>query len=376
VFGWLADRVSRWLLVGVGVGVWSLASGASGLAHTFTILLITRLFVGIGEAGYGPAAPTIIADLYPIEQRGQKLAWFYMAIPVGSALGYMWGGALAAAINWRWAFYTVVPPGLVLAALSLIKRDPRRTARTVQPTTHNPQPPTAVESNAPPRAAGYLSLLRNRSYLLDCAGMTAMTFAIGGISFWMPHYLVEYRNAGTLAHVNTIFGGLTVVAGIAATLLGGIAGDRLRPRYPGSYFLVSGIAILIACPFVLLMMYLESPWLWVALFVAVFFLFFNTGPTNTILANVTAPSIRASGFALNILLIHALGDAISPPVLGAIVGPEKRWNLAFVVVTVVMALAGVLWLFGTKHLAGDTAAAEAAAAAEAVVAGDKMATEV
>src|SRR4051794_36109515 len=83
VFGWLADRVSRWLLVGVGVGVWSLASGASGLAHTFTILLITRLFVGIGEAGYGPAAPTIIADLYPIEQRGQKLAWFYMAIPVG-----------------------------------------------------------------------------------------------------------------------------------------------------------------------------------------------------------------------------------------------------------------------------------------------------
>src|SRR5438552_12381292 len=64
IFGWLADRVSRWLLVGLSVAVWSLATGASGLAATFSILLITRCFVGIGEGGYGPAAPTLIADLY------------------------------------------------------------------------------------------------------------------------------------------------------------------------------------------------------------------------------------------------------------------------------------------------------------------------
>src|SRR4051812_48040176 len=109
IFGWLADRMSRWVLVGIGVTLWSLASGASGLAMTFTMLLITRLFVGIGEAGYGPAAPTIISDLYPIERRGQKLAWFYMAIPVGSALGYMWGGQMQQWMNWRWAVFTVVP---------------------------------------------------------------------------------------------------------------------------------------------------------------------------------------------------------------------------------------------------------------------------
>src|SRR5206468_8154786 len=125
------------------------------------------------------------------EHRGQKLAWFYMAIPVGSALGYMWGGAIASAINWRWAFYTVVPPGLFLAALSLMRRDSRNAAREAQRVTRAPE-------SGPPRAAGYLSLLRNRSYLLACAGMTAMTFAIGGISFWMPHYLAEYREAGTL----------------------------------------------------------------------------------------------------------------------------------------------------------------------------------
>src|SRR5262249_9058154 len=92
LFGWLADRVSRWLIVGLGVIVWSLASGASGLAETYGMLLATRIFVGVGEAAYGPAAPTLIADYFPVEKRGRVLAWFYMAIPVGSALGYAWGG--------------------------------------------------------------------------------------------------------------------------------------------------------------------------------------------------------------------------------------------------------------------------------------------
>src|SRR5689334_6260804 len=77
LFGWLADRMSRWLLVALSVGVWSLATGGSGLAPTFTILLVTRCLVGIGEAGYGPAAPTLISDLYPLSRRGQVLSWFY-----------------------------------------------------------------------------------------------------------------------------------------------------------------------------------------------------------------------------------------------------------------------------------------------------------
>src|SRR5437899_12365 len=127
IFGWLADRMSRWLLVGVSVILWSLATGASGLAGTFTILLITRLFVGIGEAGYGPSAPTIISDLYPVARRGSVLAWFYAAIPVGSALGYVIGGLVATATgDWRWAFYLVLPPGLVLGAWCFFMRDPPR----------------------------------------------------------------------------------------------------------------------------------------------------------------------------------------------------------------------------------------------------------
>src|SRR5262245_28561812 len=88
VFGWLGDKRPRWALVGIGVIVWSLASGGSGLATTYVMLLLTRCLVGIGEAAYGPVAPAMLSDLYPERKRGQVLAFFYMAIPVGSALGF------------------------------------------------------------------------------------------------------------------------------------------------------------------------------------------------------------------------------------------------------------------------------------------------
>src|SRR5947199_423622 len=125
ILGLLADRISRWLIVGSAVILWSLASGGSGLAATFTILFATRICVGIGEGGYGPAAPTIISDLFPIQTRGRMMAVFYTAIPVGSALGYVIGGLIGAHLGWRWAFYLVAPPGLLLGLLCFFQRDPR-----------------------------------------------------------------------------------------------------------------------------------------------------------------------------------------------------------------------------------------------------------
>src|SRR5207253_6802140 len=139
------------------------------------------------------------------------------------------------------------------------------------------------------------------------------------------------------------FGAITVVAGLLATLAGGWAGDALRPRFGGAYFLVSGVAMLVGFPMILLMLWTPFPLAWVWVFAAVFCLFFNTGPTNTILANVTHPSVRASGFALNILVIHALGDAISPPVMGW-VRDHYNWETSFVVVSLLMLVGGVLWL--------------------------------
>jgi MFS family permease len=342
VFGWLADRMSRWVLVGVSVILWSLATGASGKAGFFMMLLITRLFVGVGEAGYGPSAPTIISDLYPVSRRGSVLAWFYAAIPVGSALGYVIGGSIAHRFGWRAAFYAVVPPGLLLGVFCFFMKDP--------PRGQNDEGVDTASHKA--TVADYMVLLKTPSYVLDTLGMAAMTFAIGGISFWIPKYFVDHRQAGDLGSVNSTFGAIVVVAGLLATLAGGWVGDRLRSRFPGSYFLVSGAGIILACPFVIAMLHAPFPWAWVLLAIAVFWLFFNTGPSNAILANVTHPSVRATAFALNICVIHVLGDAVSPPLLGKI--GHVNWDAAFIVVAVVMALAGVLWFWGAKYLQKDT----------------------
>ncbi|HEX8077203.1 MAG TPA: MFS transporter [Chthoniobacterales bacterium] len=348
IFGRLADRWSRWLLIGGGVAIWSLASGATGIAGSFGILLLTRIFVGIGEGAYGPAAPTILADLYPLQIRGRIMAVFFMAIPVGSALGYAFGGWANANFGWRWAFYLVLPPGLLFAVFCAFMREPRKLIASSE------------QKQRRDRRAEFTALFRTRSYVLNTLASAAMTFAIGGIAFWTPTYIYEYRGQPDLGRINMIFGGITVVAGILATLLGGWAGDRLRDRHAGSYFLVSGTGMLIAFPFIIAMLFLPFPLAWGAIFFAVFFLFLNTGPANTALANVTQPSIRATGFALNILIIHALGDAISPPLIGAVAG-RTNMNVAFGVVSATVLLSGLIWLWGMKYLPADTAAVEIAA---------------
>lgn len=344
IFGLLADRISRWLIIGISVVLWSAATAASGLAGTFALLLITRLFVGIGEGGYGPAAATIIADVFPLLTRGRALSFFYVAIPVGSALGYAIGGFVAAHWSWHAAFFVVAPPGLLLGLACFFQRDPRER--------------TAPQERKRARFQDYLALAHIRSYVLNTFAMTALTFAIGGLSFWVPGYL-EYRGLPPSSRI--IFGGITVIAGLTATLLGGIAGDRLRKRFGGSYFLVSGVGILIAFPFSAAMLFTPFPAAWVLMFIAIFFLFFNTGPSNTALANVTMPSVRATAFALNIFVIHALGDALAPPLIGA-VADRTNMNIAFLVVSATMLLAGILWLAGIKYLPADTNAVEIASA--------------
>jgi MFS family permease len=339
VFGWLADRMSRWVLVGLGVIVWSIASGESGRAELFMVLLITRMFVGIGEAAYGPAAPTLISDYYPVEKRGQVLAWFYMAIPVGSALGFIFGGLMDKYVNWRWAFYAVVPPGILLGLICFWM----------------PRPPAQAKQKTPARWDDYLVLLRTPTYVLNCIGMAALTFAIGGISHWMPKYVYTFRGAGELATANSIFGLITVVTGIFGTLAGGIVGDRLRGRVRGAYLMVSGVGLLLAFPFFLAMLFVPFPYAWILIFLAEFFLFFNTGPSNTALANVASPKVRATAFAMNIFFIHALGDAISPPIIGTLTDRfGGNMNVGFGVVGAMMLVGGVVWMIAARTLDRDT----------------------
>jgi MFS transporter, Spinster family, sphingosine-1-phosphate transporter len=353
ILGFLADRFSRWTIVGACVILWSFGTAASGFAGTFLVLFLTRIFVGIGEGGYGPAAPTILADYFGTQTRGRVMAIFCAAIPVGSALGFVLGGLIAGLpperwftgnpdLGWRWAFYLVAIPGIILGLLCFFQKDPRA-------------PSDVREERRRAHKENYLALLRTRSFVFNCLAQTAMTFALGGLAFWMSAYLI-FRNQSP-AVATPIFGGITVVAGLISTLVGGFVADRLRKRFSGSYFLVSGLGMLLAFPLFIAMIYAPFPLAWYFLFGAVFFVFLNTGPSNAALANVAGPKVRATAFALNILIIHLLGDALSPPLLGAIAG-RTNMNVAFLVISVAMLASGIIWLFGMKYLAADTAAVE------------------
>jgi MFS family permease len=346
LLGFLADRFSRWVIVGIAVILWSLATGGTGLATTFGILFATRICVGIGEGGYGPAAPTILSDLFPLEKRGRIMAMFCAAIPVGSALGYVLGGLVGVHYGWRWAFYVLVVPGLLLGLACFLQRDPRVAAHHV------------LQESPRRTLADYLRLFKTRSYLINCVAQTLMTFAAGGLGYWIAAYL-KFRNQDP-ATSRTIFGLITVVAGLTSTLLGGVVADKLRPRYPGSDFWVSGIGMLIAAPVFVVSLYLPFPAAWAGMFLAIFFLFLNTGPSNTALANVSRPIVRATAFAMNIFVIHLLGDVQASWMLGYV---GDHWNIrvAFVCVSGIIFASGLVWLYGAKYLGADTAAAEASA---------------
>ena len=246
-------------------------------------------------------------------KRGQVLSWFYMAIPVGSTMGYVLGGYVAAvnrnAQSWRWAFYAVVIPGLLLGLWSLSMREPHHGHPRISP------PCPSAADNGRTTARFWKRLLRALH-----AGDDGHDLRRRALGWWMADYLHLHKVPWVWGKIEPVafFGLVTAVAGVLGTLAGGVVGDACRTRWPGSYFLVSGAAMLACVPCALLFLVVPFPWAWGFVFVAEFLLFFNTGPTNTILANVVHPSIRSTGFALNIFIIHTLGDAISPPLVGAV----------------------------------------------------------
>jgi MFS family permease len=290
--------------------------------------------------------------MYPASKRGWVLSWFYIAIPVGAALGVVLGGLIASMSSWHWSFFLMAPPGIALAILAWFRPEPTRGAAE------------GSRLDAPPLPLRHAlrDLIRNRSFVMNTLGMTAMTFAVGGMSFWMPTYIHEFRmqggtdEAGTaqLAKVTTTFGAITVVAGLAGTLAGGWIGDRLRGRMKGAYAAVSGLGMLAAFPCFLLVLYTPFPVAWVFMFLSIFLLMLGTGPTNTIIANVTPATVRATAYAANIFVIHALGDAISPPIIGLVSDRTGDMNTAFLIVGGAIVVSGLLWLLTARTLDADT----------------------
>lgn len=349
VFGWLGDRYVRKWIAGVGVAVWSVSTAASALASNFAQLFSLRMLLGIGEASYATVAPTIITDLYPRQSRSKMLSFFYVAIPVGYALGYILGGELGIRFGWRMAFLMVGLPGLLMALAILFVEEP---VRGQSEDVSDAELSQYLSTRIPLKA--YAELWFNKSYVYDTLGMILMTFATGGLSAWMPMYFYRVRGI-ELASADRYIGIATLAAGIIGTFFGGWLADKLQARYKSAYFTVSGVGMLLSVPFVVAALYARTPLLcWLSVFCAEFFLFLNTGPANAILINVTMPKMRVTAFSINLFFIHALGDVFSPTVIGRV---SDKTNLLFALLAtmpVAMALSGVFYLMGARHIVADT----------------------
>jgi predicted MFS family arabinose efflux permease len=344
IFGLLADRWSRPRLMGLGLAVWSAATAFSGVVRGYGALLLGRAAVGIGEASYGAVAPAMLSDHFAPDARGRALAFFSMAIPVGSAFGYLLGGILERAFGWRAAFFIVGLPGLFLAWSVSRLADPARGA------LDGAGSHTAEADR--PRARHYHELLGTPSYLLNCLAMTAMTFAVGGLAVWVPTYLARVRGM-ELAQANVTFGLLTLISGVIGTLMGGWLGDRLLPRVPAAYFLVSGVGLALSVPCAAAVILMDDrTWVLTAIFLAELLIFLNTGPLNAIIANVSRAEVRATAYAANIFIIHALGDAIAPTIVG-MVSDRVGLATAFWIAPATLALAALFCFWGMRYLADD-----------------------
>jgi len=342
-FGWFGDRFSRVHLAAGGVAAWSLATAMAGFSTGYRTLIAARAAVGIGEASFGTVSPGLVSDFFPKEERGRVLSRFYVAIPVGSAIGYLLGGILGKIYGWHSAFFIVGLPGMILALMLFFLKEPQRGGESQD---------TDEETETVSVDRSYRSLARNHSFLMNTLAMTAMTFAMGGLAQWFPSFLHRAHSLD-IAEGNMLFGGVTVVAGIAGTMAGGWLGDYWQKRKKGGYLVVSGAGFFIGAPIAMFAMLAPSPfWCMTATFFAEFFLFLNTGPLNTVIINVTKPEIRAMAFAVNIFFIHALGDAISPSIIGWF---SDAWGLrtALLLTPLAMMAAGVFCMICTRHIAAD-----------------------
>jgi MFS transporter, Spinster family, sphingosine-1-phosphate transporter len=331
--GPLADRYSRKLIIVLGAMFWSGFTLLTALTHTYGQLLVRHTLVGIGEATFVTIAPTFVADLFSEDKRGRILGVFYLAIPVGSAAGYLLGGYLAPAYGWRFPFYIGAAPGFLLAlAVLFLKEPPRGQFDTLQET---------------PDRSTLLGLLHNRAFLAATLGMAAMTFSLGGIQVWMPQFLYSERHY-SLASANLLFGVIIVVDGVLASLAGGWLGDYLLRHTKSSYYLVSAVSMALGIPFMIVALFTSGRASVPSIAVAAFFLLLNTSPLNAAVINSVGSRIRASALAANIFVIHILGDVPSPTMMGW-VADHRSLQAAFILPVIAMVLSSAILCFGMKY---------------------------
>lgn len=362
--GPLADRYSRKIIIAAGAIFWSALTLLTAVTHTYGELLVRHTLVGIGEATFVTIAPTFVADLFSEDKRGRILGVFYLAIPVGSAAGYLLGGYLAPIHGWRFPFYVAAAPGFLLALAVLFLKEPVRGQFDSLKDEAQETPPVfpdlkfSAVISSPMRIARaiyarlqtafmmFWKVLRNPAFLTATLGMAAMTYSLGGIQVWMPQFLFSERGY-TLEKANLMFGVIVVIDGILASVAGGWLGDFLLRRTKGAYYLVSAVSMAFGVPVMIVALFAKGPLMVPAIGIAAFFLLFNTSPLNAAVINSVGAHIRATAIASNIFIIHLLGDVPSPTMMGY-VADRKSLQAAFVLPVIAMAISSAILFYGMR----------------------------
>ena len=334
ITGWLGDRFPRKPMIVVAALFWSGINFFTATVNSYDSLNLRHAALGIGEASFGIFAPALLSDFYPPEQRNRVLTIFNVAIPVGAALGYLVGGVVGEHYGWRHAFIVSAIPGAIIAILILFfMKEPARGA--------------SQHEKAKLEKGTVLTLLKNKAYLASILGYAAVTFSLGGISWWMPSFL-QRVDGQTQSHAAFLMGAVTVVTGLLGTITGGVIAQRWSKKTPKALYLVPAISAALAVPPALVCFFGPHSLTIPSLAVAIFLIFLGTGPVNAATMNAVRPEVRATAMAGQLLVIHALGDAISPRIIGA-VSDRSTLNLGLGSTLITLLLASVIFFIGSRY---------------------------
>lgn len=324
LFGYLGDRYPRKWLVIFGISFWSAMTflGSFVPGDKFWLFMLIRCFVGIGEASYSCVAPTIIGDLFTGEVRTRMLAIFYLAVPVGSGMGYIVGSNIAMAFgDWRWSLRFTPALGFICVILLIFfVTEPKRGGAEGSKT----------DSSNSSMLEDAIYLCKNKTFVWVTIGFTFASFVLGGLSWWVPIYVETaiLSKGETPIQIPLIFGIITCFSGLFGVAVSSVMAPKLRNITNKADALICAVGSLIAVPtlYILILITRSSNQIlfWFIVCIAISAMCLSWTIVADILLYVVHPNKRSIASALNILIIHLFGDAFSPYVIGAISDSLKK----------------------------------------------------
>jgi MFS family permease len=339
-FGRLADRTVRKNLIAGGLAVWSLFSGLTGFADSFWTIFLCRLMVGVGEATLGPAALSLLSDYFPPRLRATVQGIYSSGIAIGGGLAFFLGGWIGQSYGWRWAFYLLGFPGIALAVLVFLLREPARGRMEAAAVRYGREDWKILFRSVPLR------------YLY--AGYALFGLASNNIGVWGASFFIRVHEM-SLAFVGTAAGILSVAVGMPVMILGGYVSDRFRRRGKGGRMAFTAWAALLSVPLWLGLLFVDDRGALLLVSIVLYGLaLIWVAPATADLHEIAGPHLRGLGIGILFSMIYIVAYLVGSPLIGRLndalgvtADPEKM-RLALLVCPAACALAALLLWLGSR----------------------------